>query len=507
MEKIITKQDFIPVREELKANDKKIILCHGVFDLVHIGHICHLQEARKLGDVLVVSVTAAKYIRKGPGRPYFNDTQRMQFLASMEIIDYVMLSEGYTVEDIVEVVKPDVYVKGQEYRNSENDVTGKIEEEEKLVEQYGGTIYFTEGEIYSSTKLINNEMSVFSKELREFLQQFATKHTKEKIAEYFNIVGKKKILVVGDIIIDEYIFCKVQGVMSKNIGYSAKFIRDEKYLGGSVAIARHISEFSDNVTLLSVMGSEETIWDMFREKCNCQLDIIKADSYRTIVKTRYVEADDRRKTLDKIFAVNNLPEVMKIDKKIMEQFKRHLKEIIKDYDAVFLCDFGHGLIDMEVINIIENHAKKIILNCQTNSSNYGLNLITKYHRADYFTLDEKELRLAFSDYGEEQDKLLKKLAEKLGGSGCLTRGSKGAKYADKEEMGDCPAFVLEVTDTIGAGDAFFAAFGMMALAGAPIDAGTFIGNTAGALAANIIGNKESVKRPDMLKYIHTLLNI
>ena len=115
MGKIVTRDDFKTIGKKLKLENKKIVLCHGVFDLVHLGHVLHFEEAKTLGDVLVVSITASAFVRKGPGRPYFDDEMRLKFLAAIEVIDYVMLSENYTVDDIIECVEPDIYVKGQEY--------------------------------------------------------------------------------------------------------------------------------------------------------------------------------------------------------------------------------------------------------------------------------------------------------------------------------------------------------------------------------------------------------
>ena len=104
---VIDKLKFNKIRNQLRKENRKIILCHGVFDLVHPGHIVHFEEAKKMGDVLVVSITAAAYVRKGPGRPYFNDEMRLKFLSAIACIDYVMLSESYTVDDIIEAVEPD----------------------------------------------------------------------------------------------------------------------------------------------------------------------------------------------------------------------------------------------------------------------------------------------------------------------------------------------------------------------------------------------------------------
>ena len=169
MDKIISKEE-VKVIQELKKAGKKIVLCHGVFDLIHPGHIIHFQEAKKLGDVLVVSVTAEEYVRKGPGRPYFNDEMRIKFLSAIECIDYVMLSEGYTVNDIVEAIEPDFYVKGKEYAKAEDDITGKIDEEADLVRLHGGEVAYTEGQVFSSTRLINQGLPVLSPDVNEFIQ-------------------------------------------------------------------------------------------------------------------------------------------------------------------------------------------------------------------------------------------------------------------------------------------------------------------------------------------------
>ena len=155
-DKIISKESFANIREHFRSEGKKVVLCHGVFDLLHYGHIEHLQEAKNQGDILVVSVTTAKFVNKGPGRPYFSDPQRMYFLSSLEFVDYVILSESITVNDLIKFVQPDIYVKGQEYATAENDLTGNISSEQATVELYSGRIYFTHGEVYSSTKLLNN---------------------------------------------------------------------------------------------------------------------------------------------------------------------------------------------------------------------------------------------------------------------------------------------------------------------------------------------------------------
>ncbi len=232
MDKIVSKEAFREkIKKELDRNGKTVALCHGVFDLLHPGHIIHLEQAKGMADVLVVSVTAAKYVRKGPGRPYFDDEMRMKVLAALECVDYVMLSQGYTVDDIIETVEPDIYVKGEEYARAEDDITGKIVEEKALVEKHGGRLGFTTGQVFSSTKLINIAMSGLSEEVRMFMEDFQTRHTMQEIRDYADKISRLKVLVVGDVIIDKYTYCNVQGMMSKDMGYSARLSYSEDYFG------------------------------------------------------------------------------------------------------------------------------------------------------------------------------------------------------------------------------------------------------------------------------------
>lgn len=510
MDKVVSKEVFrSAIRPKLKSEGKTIALCHGVFDLVHPGHVIHLEQAKDMADVLVVSITAAKYVRKGPGRPYFDDDMRMKFLAALECVDYVMLSDGYTVDDIVECVEPDIYVKGEEYAKAEDDITGKIAEEKALVEKHGGRLGFTTGQVYSSTKLINTAMSGLSDEVRTYMEAFKTRHTMKEIREYAERIAGLKVLVVGDVIIDKYTYCNVQGLMSKDMAYSARLQNSEEYLGGSVAIARHLATFTENVTLMSIIGNEEDIrLRLFDELADrMQLKLFYSMDFPTIVKQRYLTRNDKRDEYKKIFAINNIPEKMQYEQVVYNEFKDKLKEKVSDYDVVFLCDFGHGLVDREMIDIIEKEARYLVLNCQTNSTNKGLNVITKYNRADVFSLDQGELKLAFPEYASDENTALKMLSEHLNGNGWLTRGANGAYAIDNGNIENCPAFTLNVKDTIGAGDAFFAAAGIFAASGAPTEICTFIGNIGGALGANIVGNKEAIEKVNVLKYASTLMNV
>jgi rfaE bifunctional protein nucleotidyltransferase chain/domain len=152
--KIIVIEDIVKIISRLKAEGKKIVHCHGCFDLMHPGHIKYFQAARKMGDILVVTVTPDVYINKGPGRPVFNETLRSESIAALECVNYVSLNKWPTAEETLRLLKPDIYVKGQEFENLD-DKTGKIQKEYEVIKEIGAELRFTHEIVFSSTKLLS----------------------------------------------------------------------------------------------------------------------------------------------------------------------------------------------------------------------------------------------------------------------------------------------------------------------------------------------------------------
>ena len=514
MGKIIEKKEYHDkLRRKYKLEGKVVGLCHGVFDLVHPGHIIHFTQARKMCDVLVVSVTASEYVRKGPARPYFNDELRLKFLEAIACIDHVILSEDYTVKDVVEAVEPDIYIKGDEYKSPEDDITGKISEEEALVSAYGGRLAFTGGDVFSSTKLINNALLGIPDDVRRYVEELKEHISIKDVREYADRIADLSILVIGDTIIDKYSYCTVTGVMSKDIGYSARLSGSEEYLGGAAAVARHLSSFNGNVTFLTVLGDEENIQEKVRRELGgiMSLETVYSHSRSTIIKERYLTKSGKREEYHKYFEINNIPERPSYEKEVKEELEERFNTLSKRANVIFLCDFGHGLVNEDLMEAIQEKAKFLVLNCQTNSANKGKNIITKYHRADVFSLDQAELDLAYPMSENGDGRKLHVLQDHLGGQGFFTRGSDGAYGVGNAHQGmqiaDCPALSLTVKDTVGAGDAFYAVAGAFVAAGAPIDLAVFMGNVGGALGANIVGNKEAIEKVDVLKFANTLMNV
>jgi rfaE bifunctional protein nucleotidyltransferase chain/domain len=151
--KILTVQELAKKVAELKATGKMVVHCHGCFDLMHPGHIKYFQSAKEMGDILIVTVTPDKFVDKGPGRPAFNEQLRVESLAALECVDYVAINQWPTAEETLRLIRPNIYVKGQEFEKLE-DKTGKIQREAAVVKEIGAKLQFTHEIVFSSTELL-----------------------------------------------------------------------------------------------------------------------------------------------------------------------------------------------------------------------------------------------------------------------------------------------------------------------------------------------------------------
>ena len=141
------------VRREARAAGRVLVHCHGCFDIVHPGHIQHLQYARSLGDELLVTVSADSQVHKGVDRPLIPDDLRAMSLAALECVDWVYVNPHPTAVELLEEIQPDIYIKGKEYERNQDP---RFLAERDAVIRHGGRVVFSSGEVvYSSTALIN----------------------------------------------------------------------------------------------------------------------------------------------------------------------------------------------------------------------------------------------------------------------------------------------------------------------------------------------------------------
>ena len=503
--KIIDFFDVEKILKQIKRKGKKIVHCHGVFDLLHIGHLEHFKSAKKYGDILVISVTPDKFVQKGFERPYFNSEQRMESLASIEVVNFVVLNNSTNAVDIIKKIKPNYYVKGADYKNFKEDITGQIKNEELVVKKNGGKIVFTEDPIYSSSSILNQSGSTFNLFQKSFINKIKSEINLNNFNKYINKLQNLKVLVIGETIIDQYIFCESLGKSGKEPHLVLKDVSEELYLGGVLSIARNISDFCNKITILSMLGQKKEYEKYIKKNMakNIKSKFLYKSKSPTIIKKRYIESISNNKVLG-IYAVND-DLLNKKDESIFE--KMILKEI-KEHDVVIVSDYGHGLITKKLAKLLCKKSKFLALNAQANASNIGYHSIQKYRGVDCVVMNETELRHELRDKNEKLKILVKKLTNMIKIKDLIvTRGSNGAILYNSfnKKYITCPAFASKVVDKVGAGDSMLSIMSILIKSKFKNIISLFLGSLAGALSVGEMSNKVPIKKTKLLKYFnHTL---
>lgn len=503
-DKVRSVEALADVIAEAKAAGRVVVHAHGVFDLLHLGHVRHLEEARSHGDMLVVTVTADRFVNKGPGRPVFSGQLRAQMLAALEHVDYVAINEAPTAVTVLEALRPSVYVKGSDYANAEEDVTGGILDERAAVERHGGRLVFTDDITFSSSKLINRYLGVYDSELHAYLEDSRERDPLPRMLELLDRVKDQRVLLVGDTIIDEYRYVTPMAKAPKENIIATLYRDHEVFAGGIAAAANHVAAFCRQVDVVTCLGERDDGEALIRAslKPNVSLKAVTRRGKPTTRKTRFVDPGYVRKLFE-VYDMDDAP----LDGDEETELLAAL-EGIEDYDLVIVTDFGHGMITPRIIETLCSKARFLAVNTQTNSGNLGYNLITRYPRADYICIDAPEARLAvgdkFSDIAVIAGRTLpdRVRCPRL----IITHGKHGCVSHDVD-VGThrVPAFTNTVVDTVGAGDAFLAVTSPLAAAGGDLDLVAFIGNAAGAMKVGIVGHRSSVEKPALIKFITAIL--
>jgi rfaE bifunctional protein kinase chain/domain/rfaE bifunctional protein nucleotidyltransferase chain/domain len=502
--RIIRFEDVAKDLAVLRAANKKIVQCHGVFDLLHVGHIRHLEHAKKLGDILVVTVTPDQYVNKGPHRPAFPAELRAEGIAALDCVDYVTISKWPLAAEAIRLLRPDVYVKGGEYEDATKDVTGGITFEAEAVSAVGGEIVFTNEVTFSSSHLINRYLPIFPGEVREYLDEFAARHSAADVLRYLDRAQQLRVLVVGEAIIDEYQFCEAIGKSSKEPMLAVRRLATERFAGGVLAVANNLAELCGHVGVVTLLGEQSPEDEFIRQSVNRRVE--KTLLYRhdapTIIKRRLVDSYFFTKLLE-IYEINDGP----LSSADNERLCVALREHVPRYDIVIVVDFGHGMLSREAVGIISEKARFLAVNAQSNAGNLGFHTIARYPRADYISLAENEVRLEARDRRGELGEMLRDVARNiLCSRAAVTRGNRGCLcYCEDDGFASVPALAGQVVDRMGAGDAFLALTALCVAQRAPMDIVGFVGNAAGAQAVATVGHRDPIRQAQLVKYIDSLL--
>lgn len=428
---------------------KKIIQCHGVFDLVHPGHIRHFAHCKSKAEILVVSVTPDIFIKKGTYRPLIPEKMRASNLAALELVDYVIIDKNKLPHELLKLIRPNFFAKGMEYFLNPNPLTNK---EQQIVEKNGGKMIFSPGDfVMSSTKLITDSKINLKYEKLKALMSVENINFND-LKKILKSLHDIKVHVIGDTIIDTNHKCDVIGGLHKTPTLSIARNHSQDFLGGAAIVASHFKSFTKNIVLSTVFNNDLkgrfAKKEIKRNKINLN-QIVEAGRSTTNKNSYFV---DKHKLL-KVDEVNNSSILNSSIEKIKKLIKKEKNKLI-----VF-SDFRHGIFNKQTVSIF---LKAINKNCfkvadSQVASRWGN--IVDYKNFDLITPTEREARYALF----EQDlpirtlsnELLKKssaknLILKLGPRGLISLNQKRNDYVVLDP------FVNNLVDSNGAGDALLA---------------------------------------------------
>ena len=335
----------------------------------------------------------------------------------------------------------------------------------------------------------------------DYINSMKKQHSLEEIRGVIEKFKPIKTLIIGEAILDEYYFTVPKGRAIKDPILSVDYVYHEVYCGGALAIANHIINFIDDVTLLSLIGDRDDKMELISKGLNPKIKakFFVKDNSPTITKTRYLN-QLRNEKLFKVEFMNDFPIGEKLEKEIIQFLESELHK----FDLVVVGDFGHGFISQNIVDVLEKKAKYLAVNVQCNSANLGFNLVTKYSSLSYATMDLQELQFTIGDRFSDVPTLMKKFKDKTKfGRFLVTMGHDGAMYSCNSSIYSSPAFIKRPVDTVGAGDAVFAITSLLAYTNNDHMI-PFIANCVGGIAVSYMGNKESITKNKLINFIKEL---
>lgn len=500
--KIKTVEELVKIIEPIPRS-KTVVMCHGVFDVVHPGHMRHLIYAKSKADILIASLTADHHITKSEYRPHIPQNIRAVNLAAFEMVDYVIIDQNNTPLENIVKLQPDFFAKGYEY--SGKTKPKKTREEEELIQSYGGQMLFTPGDVvYSSSKFITMEAPVIRLEKLAAVME-AEKISIKDLITSLHVKNPLTIHVVGDTIVDGITHTNVIGGQIKTPTLSVRLESQDNYVGGAGIVAKHLQAAGANVIFTTVLGEDplaEFVLDDL-QKAGVKVQVIVDKNRPTTYKNAIVANKHR---LVKIDTLDN----SSISDTILEQFEGFIAST--SADAVIFSDFRHGIFNKRTIESLIAAIPKDCFKVADSQVASRWGNITEFRGFDLITPNEREARFALGDqdsgirplaarlYDEAQ---CKTLILKLGERGSITCSS--SDYARQDASIFIDAFADHVIDPVGSGDALLAYATLALVKGYSSTTASILGTMAAACECEVDGNIP-ISTEDVIKKIQQVVS-
>jgi rfaE bifunctional protein kinase chain/domain/rfaE bifunctional protein nucleotidyltransferase chain/domain len=491
--KTLSYSQLMTWRTEARKGGRVVVHCHGCFDIVHPGHIKHLQYARSLGDALVVSISADSHVNKGVARPLIPDDLRAASVAALECVDAVFINPQATAVQLLTELRPDVYVKGKEYETNSDP---RFLAERDAVAAGGGRVIFSSGDVvYSSTALIgtmggnqafNDEKIVRLRDRYELTD-----------SHLHNLVQRfrgQKVVVIGDYILDRYHFCDATGVASEGPMMTLRSLQQKDYDGGAGVIALHLAGLGASPTLITAMADDEPSRQVKMRLTSAGVNVMENKSRRSMVAKHRFLVDEQ-----KLFKVDDGgPSPM--DSTSETALVRAILQAAEGAAAVIFADFGYGLISAGLLDRVLDPLRQMVPVLSADVSGKQTNLL-KFRNVDLICPTEREVRETLNDFTSGMGAVVWNLMNQTGlRQAMITLGKQGLVTFDHPGNATVPvdvrlrseyvpALSARAVDPLGCGDALLATATLALAAGGSLQAAAMLGTLAAAIEVGSIGNQ------------------
>ena len=461
--------------------NRRIVFVSGNFNVVHPGHLRLLKFAADCGDYLVVGVNA-----HSGGETPVSEPLRLENVRGIGVVDFAFLLFD-RAEDFIAALRPAVVVKGKEHESRPNP-------EKAAIESYGGQLLFSSGEVvFSSLDLLRSEFSELNLSTISKPLEFPRRHGFE-LAGLKGVLAKfsdLKVVVVGDVIVDEYVACDALGMSQEDPTIVVAPVLTQRFLGGAGIVAAHAKGLGASVQLVSISGRDATA-DFAKSKLDefgVDSVLLADDSRPTTLKQRF-RAGQRT-----LLRVSHLKQHI-ADAELQRAMLKAIRDRLDGADLLIMSDFNYGCLPQPLVEAIGEDCRKrgvpIVADSQSSSQ---VGDISRFKDALLLTPTEREARLAVRDFSSGLVVLADALHDrtrakhvilKLGSEGLLVHTERsGAAQVVTDQL---PAFNRAPKDVAGAGDSLLVAASMALVAGASIWKAAYLGALAAACQVGRIGN-------------------
>ena len=468
------------------------VVCFGHFNTIHPGHIRHFRNGKQHGGQLLVAVEGDSQMPEIERDQIFSEEDRANAVAVVDLVDAVVILRDCSLQELISRIQPSVLMLGKEF---ERDNIAKVEPAITALEAQGGRVIYDAGEThYASSYLFSNSPSQLEAlRWNEFKTAMQTQNVSlPQLFERLAQPSGKRILVLGDTIVDRYIACDPVGMSNEAPVVVVKELETRDYIGGSAIVAGHVKAFGDHCTFLSVVGDDEEgrFVESTLQNLGIAAHLVRDPERPTTFKMRYMVENQ------KLFRVSRLKEhtvSSVVEAKIIEV----LESLAPDLDTIVVSDFVYGVISEKILETV----------CRL-SSQYGLRLfgdvqcssqignVTRLKGFDLISPTEKEARIALGNHDDGIEYVANQLISetasenmvmKLGGDGFIAYSAASASSIPRRQY--FPALTANPVDVAGAGDSLLALMAVGMTKGFSIMEAASLGACVTAIAVQNVGNR------------------